>query len=84
MSIEPMEKLLDNLEQIPGYPFNRTKDLDFLFELIKEFHTVNLEEELIRFRLWLSECPAHPNLRYRLFLRRWIQNADRKTTIQKE
>jgi hypothetical protein len=73
-----MESLLDQLAQIPGYPFNRSTDLDFLLELIKEFQNVDLPEELIRFRLWLSECPSHPNLRYRLFLRRWIANAAAK------
>ncbi|MCI0605349.1 hypothetical protein L0156_20385 [bacterium] len=84
MSIDPMERLLDKLEQIPGYPFNRSKDLDFLFELMKDFHSVNIEEELIRFRLWLSECPPHPNLRYRLFLRRWVQNAAGRKTTQNQ
>lgn len=81
MSGDSMDRLLDKLSKIPGYPFNRSKDLDFLFELLDEFRNVNLEEELIRFRLWLSECPPHPNLRYRLFLRRWMQNASARRTI---
>jgi len=81
MNIDPMERLLDKLAQIPGYPLNRFQDLDFLFELIKEFQNVDIEEELIRFRLWLSECPPHPNLRYRLFLRKWMKNAAARKAI---
>ena len=76
MSSDPMERLLDKLAHIPGYPLNRSKDLDFLFELINDFQSVDIEEELIRFRLWLSECPVHPNLRYRLFLRKGMKNAN--------
>ena len=55
--------------------------LSLLLDLVEEFKNVNLEEELIRFRLWLSECPPHPKLRYRLFLRKWIQNAASRKII---
>lgn len=84
MSTDPMERLLDKLAQIPGYPLNRSRDLDFLFDLIKEFEHVDIEEELIRLRLWLLECPPHPNLRYRLFLRKWIQNTASRQIIKNQ
>ena len=70
--------LLDLLDKIDGYPYDPAKDLSFLTDLLAEFPHVNLHEELIRFRLWLSETPPYPRLRYRLLLRKWIQNASSK------
>jgi hypothetical protein len=72
-----IEKFLDLLDKIDGYPYDPAKDHPFLTELLAEFPNVDLNEELIRFRLWLSECPPYPRLRYRLLLRKWIQNASK-------
>jgi hypothetical protein len=72
------QKLLDLLEKIDNYPFDFSKDQPFLAELLDEFPNVDFYEELIRFRLWLSECRPYPMLRYRLLLRKWIQNASSK------
>lgn len=74
----PVHKLMDLLQKIDGYPFDRSKDYPFLDELMDEFPLVNLYEELIRLRLWLSECKPYPGLHYRLFLRRWVQNASNR------
>ena len=71
------QTLLDLLNKIDGYPVNASIDQPFLEDLINEFPTVDIHEELIRFRLWLSECRPYPSLRYRLLLRKWIQNASK-------
>jgi len=71
----PIEKLLALLEKIDGYPFDPAKDHSFVAELLDEFPEVDFQEELIRFRLWLSECRPYPRLHYRLVLRKWIKNA---------
>jgi len=76
MSVD--QKLLESLRKIENYPFDPSKDHPFLDELIDEFPNVDFHEELIRFRLWLSECRPYPLLRYRLLLRKWIQNAASK------
>ena len=78
VNIDPTERLLDKLAQIPGYPLSRSKDLDFLFELIKEFQNGGRVDSLPSLAPGMS---AHPNLRYRLFLRRWMQNAAARKAI---
>lgn len=69
---------MELLKKIDGYPFDPSKDYPFLDELMDEFPCVNLYEELVRLRLWLSECRPYPGLHYRLFLRRWVQNASNR------
>jgi hypothetical protein len=68
--------IIDYLEHcLPGYPYNAKIDNDFVRELIHDFGSVDLLEEIKAFRWYYDNDPVAKVKNVRLSLRRWIANA---------
>lgn len=64
--------------RLPAYPFDAKTDQDFVEELVEDFHTVDVLEEVKNFR-WFYDGQPVANLRsIRLALRRWIANSRKR------
>jgi hypothetical protein len=69
-----LDSALDYLEHhLPGWPYDRDLDHPFLTELLDDFPSVQLLEQIKLFR-WYHDNHA-PTGKPRLALRRWIANA---------
>jgi PilZ domain len=72
----PMAGILEYLEyQIPDYPFNRTLDRAFVAELISDFPTLDILEEIKTFRWYYDSDPVARVANPRASLRRWIASS---------
>jgi len=69
---------LSLLKSIPGYPFDFEKDLSFFRDLLIDFPTIDITEELKKWKTWLLDKNFEnrkKKVNYRLRLRRWLTNA---------
>jgi hypothetical protein len=63
-----------------GYPYDQDKDKAFLRDLLADFPTLNLVEEIKQWRAWLMDNQERvkgkvKRINYRSRLRRWCTNA---------
>lgn len=71
--------ILDYLEDcFPGYPFDPQIDGAFVEELLEDFPSVDILEEIKALRWYLGDRPP-PSPRLRL--RRWIRRAHRNAVL---
>ena len=79
LDASPSEReILNLLKAIPNYPFDLSKDLPLLRDLIVDFPDIDLKAEIRSLETWLIDRPLDPgnkktNARSRL--RNWIQKA---------
>ena len=66
---------LNFLKSIPDYPFNFAKDLSFLRDLIVDFPTIELIEDLKKWKTWLLDKNLKGKVNYRSRLRKWLLNS---------
>lgn len=69
--------ILDYLEhRLQGYPFDPKVDLDFVEELVDDFPTLDILEQI---KVWRWYYNGHPPLQRqpRAALRRWLARAQR-------
>lgn len=66
---------LDELQKVPGYPFDPDKDLEFIRELTKDFPNVDPVTEVKRWRTYKKDKPLQPKSKPRLQLRNWFEIA---------
>lgn len=70
------EPILDYLREcLPRYPFQPKLDADFVAELIADFQSIDILEEIKAFRWYFDNQPAAKVKSLRVALRRWISNA---------
>jgi hypothetical protein len=73
---ERVEPILDYLEHhLPGYPFDLRLDTAFVDELVRDFHDLDLLEEIKAFRWYYEDSPLSRGKKPRVTLRRWLANA---------
>jgi len=68
---------LNLLKSIPNYPFNFERDLSFIRDLLVDFPTLDLEQEIKDWKTWLLDRKLKGNINYRSRLRRWLKNSIR-------
>jgi len=87
-----MDKIIEHacccLQQISNYPYQTEKDILFLQDLLTEFPSINLPDEINQFKTWLLDNTDYvgkmslnkikdKKINYRARLRRWCSNAAR-------
>lgn len=60
--------------RLPGYPFNYSIDRPFVEELLEDFPSIDILEEIKAWRWYHDNSPA-PSSNLRLAIRRWIGNS---------
>lgn len=68
-------QVLRELKAIKGYPFDFRKDLDFVRDLTVEFPTLDLLEEVKKWRTYKLDKPLKAKSNPRLQFRNWLQKA---------
>ncbi|MFZ0448672.1 MAG: hypothetical protein WAL98_05455 [Desulfatiglandaceae bacterium] len=69
--------LLALLKSIPGYPFKYEKDLGVIRDLLIDFPTLDLGDEIKDWKTWLMDNNLKKNVNFRSRLRRWLKNSKR-------
>ena len=68
---------LSLLKNISSYPFNFERDLAFIRDLLVDFPTLDLEQEIKAWKVWLLDKNLKGKINYRSRLRRWLKNSIR-------
>lgn len=63
------------LNSAPGYKFDFDSALDFVREMMSEFPTVDVAEEIKAWRNWLRDKPLKSNSRPHAQIRNWLKRA---------
>jgi hypothetical protein len=61
--------------RLPGYPFNPNIDRPFVEELLEDFPSIDILEEIKAWRWYHDNGPTSSTGNPRLALRRWISNS---------
>lgn len=79
------EEILNQLKSIPGYPFDFKKDLSFIKDLLIDFPTLDLIEEIKKWKVWLldSNLDKRKKRNYRSRFRNWLKNSIKYEKIEK-
>ena len=70
-------KILKVLKEIPNYPFEYEKDIENLRELKVDFPTVDILEEIKKWKTYKKDKPLKEKSNARLQLRNWLSNAEK-------
>jgi hypothetical protein len=74
-SPDPAADILDYLQyRLPGYPFDTTVDSDFVAELLADFPSTNVLEQIKTFRWYFDNQPGLRVKNLRLSIRRWVSH----------
>jgi hypothetical protein len=68
---------LSLLKSIPGYPFKYEKDLGLIRDLLIDFPTLDIGDEIKDWKTWLMDNNLKGNVNFRSRLRRWLKNSKR-------
>lgn len=68
---ESEKQTLNILKNIPNYPFDFTKDIEFVRKLLTDYPSINLLEEVEKYSTWLLDHPLKKRSNPRLTLRNW-------------
>lgn len=71
---EVEREALNLLKNIPGYPFDYEKDLDYIRKLLVDYPSVNIIEQLKGYSTWLLDHPYKAKSNPRLQFRNWCKN----------
>jgi len=71
------EPILIYLENMPGYPFDTDVDSDFVSELLGDFSSVDILDQIKSFRWHHAGRPAQHFRSLRPAIRRWLSSARR-------
>jgi len=74
---KPERQILSLLKSIPTYPFQFDKDLSFIKDLLVDFPSLDLLEELKAWKTWLLDRGLRGKINYRSRIRKWLQNSIR-------
>ena len=69
----------NELQKMPGYPYEEEKDHTFLSGLIQEFPLIDLIEQIKQWKCWMldnEDQVTKKRVNHRSRLRRWCKNAD--------
>jgi len=67
--------ILQTLKNVPDYPFNFEKDLNFIRSLLVEFPTLDVLEQVKAWSTWLIGKPLKKKSNPRSQIRNWCKNA---------
>ena len=71
--------ILDYLENhMPGYPFEPEIDTPFVHELVEDFASLDILEEIKTLRWYAENKPLKSATKPRIALRRWLARAKRR------
>ena len=80
MPSNEVDAILRYLQQrLPGYPYDDLVDADFVNELLDDFPSVNVLEEIKAFRWFHDNRPADSVSNLRLAIRRWVVKGNAMT-----
>jgi hypothetical protein len=70
-------QVLRILQNLPGYPFDRVKDLAQVQELVRDYPEVDMLLEVKKFRDYYTERKFGPKEKPRARLRTWMDHAEK-------
>ena len=68
-------EVLKILQQIPGWPYDLQKDIEHIRELSLVYSSINIIQEVKKFRVWLKDNPLKKKSNPRLQLYNWCKKA---------
>lgn len=77
-SLDPTETerhILHELKQVRGYPFNSDRDLEYIRMLVVDFPTLDIREEIKKWRTYKLDKPLEKKSNPRSQLRNWCSKA---------
>ena len=72
---DPVQPMLTELWKFPGWPVDEMADRTLLRDLCEQFPTLDLIEEIRKWRAWMLDHESKKKVRPRARLRRWCVTA---------
>jgi hypothetical protein len=70
-----LEEILEFLKRFGTYPYDEEKDREFLTELLQDFPTVNVLDQLKEFQAWVLDRDNDRKIGYRTAIRKWVKRS---------
>jgi len=68
-------ELMNNLKEVNNYPFDFDKDAEFLKALLVDFPTINIQEQIKKWAIYILDNPFKKKSNPRSQFRNWCKNA---------